>query len=287
MDPRRSWRVLAGPGVAQPDFELLLADAPAHVRVERARPDFARLLARCAVSVSQAGCDAMAGYPAGRSAPRARPLAGGREEEQTIRAEAFAVRGLALVLREDDLTPQALAEAITTALARDKPDSGALDLGGAAATVRAVERAVADRHAIDAAWDRLQAALSDLNQSGKTLRLWWRDDDAVEPSPALERLLALAARHKTPLALAVIPALARQTLAQRLAAETAVAVLVHGWSHADHVRPQGPRPANSAIRTQPSPWPSLRPGWRACVASSAQRRQDPCWRRPGTASTAL
>lgn len=61
--------------------------------------------------------------------------------------------------------------------------------------------------------------------------LWWRDDDAIEPTPRLERLIALAA--EMPLALAVIPALARPELAEALADLPRVAVLQHGWQHAN------------------------------------------------------
>ena len=62
--------------------------------------------------------------------------------------------------------------------------------------------------------------------------MWWRDDDAVRPTPALDRLLALAA--DLPLALAVIPEQAAGVLAQRLAHCPGVQVLQHGWRHANH-----------------------------------------------------
>ena len=41
---------------------------------------------------------------------------------------------------------------------------------------------------------------------GLTATLWWRDDDAIAPTPALDRLLDAAG--PVPLTLAVIPALA-------------------------------------------------------------------------------
>jgi hypothetical protein len=62
--------------------------------------------------------------------------------------------------------------------------------------------------------------------------LWWRDDDAVHPTPALDRLLALAAG--VPLALAVIPGRAIAPLAQRLHSCPGLRVLQHGWMHANH-----------------------------------------------------
>ncbi|MBS0560749.1 MAG: polysaccharide deacetylase [Proteobacteria bacterium] len=71
-------------------------------------------------------------------------------------------------------------------------------------------------------------------------RFWWRDDDAVAPSAALDRLLALRERLRIPLALAVIPAEADPALAARIAPEEAVRVLVHGWTHRNHAQPGAP-----------------------------------------------
>lgn len=77
-------------------------------------------------------------------------------------------------------------------------------------------------------------ALDHAAAAGTPVSLWWRDDDAVAPSPALDRLLALAASHKVPLALAVIPAAAERALADRLADNGETVVLQHGWAHTNH-----------------------------------------------------
>jgi hypothetical protein len=61
--------------------------------------------------------------------------------------------------------------------------------------------------------------------------LWWRDDDATAPSPALDRLLGLS---EAPLALAAIPAFAGPELAGHLAGHRRVAVLQHGFAHVNH-----------------------------------------------------
>ena len=66
-------------------------------------------------------------------------------------------------------------------------------------------------------WSDLTQELDAWTADGRRATLWWRDDDAAEPDAALERLLALAATHGLPLALAVIPARATRALAQRLA----------------------------------------------------------------------
>jgi hypothetical protein len=69
--------------------------------------------------------------------------------------------------------------------------------------------------------------------AGGRVAAWWRDDDAVTVTPALERLLALRGRLQVPLSLAVIPAQAEEVLADRLAGEPEVGVLQHGFAHAN------------------------------------------------------
>lgn len=85
-----------------------------------------------------------------------------------------------------------------------------------------------------AAWAQLEQALSRWTQAGRVADFWLRDDDAVEPSPALERLLELGDRHAVPMTLAVIPARAGAALAERLADAPLVTVALHGWSHQNH-----------------------------------------------------
>lgn len=63
--------------------------------------------------------------------------------------------------------------------------------------------------------------------------LWWRDDDAAAPVPALDRLASLAREHEVTVGLAVIPALAQPYLAPWLESVRAE-VLQHGWAHRSH-----------------------------------------------------
>ncbi len=77
-------------------------------------------------------------------------------------------------------------------------------------------------------WEEFFAEL-DLWPAGKAT-FWWRDDDATVPSPRFDRLLALS---NQPLALAIVPAHMRVTLAERLGGSL-VDVLQHGFSHDNH-----------------------------------------------------
>jgi hypothetical protein len=83
-------------------------------------------------------------------------------------------------------------------------------------------------------WRALADELDRWAESGRSATFWWRDDDAIEPTPALERLLDLREDNAVPLALAVIPAKARPSLTAVKAGVTEVAVLQHGYAHANH-----------------------------------------------------
>jgi hypothetical protein len=86
----------------------------------------------------------------------------------------------------------------------------------------------------DEIWQPLAAELARWRQAGRVTDFWLRDDDAIEPTAALDRLLALTASHAVPVALAVIPAHTGAPLAERLVREGHVTVAVHGWSHGNH-----------------------------------------------------
>lgn len=86
-------------------------------------------------------------------------------------------------------------------------------------------------------WQALQDEAARWQEAGRTAELWWRDDDAADAGPALDRLLALHRQTGTPLSLAVVPAHATAVLADRLAAEPGVDLLQHGYAHVNHAAP--------------------------------------------------
>ncbi|MGX1308433.1 hypothetical protein AB7M35_003191 [Amorphus suaedae] len=88
---------------------------------------------------------------------------------------------------------------------------------------------------------RIGQMLDAVAADDRTVAFWWRDDDAVVPSPALDRLLTLADAHAVPLALAVIAAGAERALGDRLEPTGDVVVLQHGWAHANHAA-EGEKP---------------------------------------------
>ena len=84
----------------------------------------------------------------------------------------------------------------------------------------------------------LRETLDRMAETGDKIRLWLRDDDAVEPSGALDRLLELTAARTVPTTLAVIPEHTGAALAHRLETAPQVSVAVHGWSHRNYA-PEG------------------------------------------------
>ncbi len=125
-------------------------------------------------------------------------------------------------------------------------------------------RALTDAHD-GAAWERLRAELDRWPPGSATL--WWRDDDAGVAGPAFARLLALAAAHATPLALAVVPAWLDETVAAQIRVAPAdVHVLQHGYAHRNH-EPPGP----DGARGKPAELGAARPVAAALAELAAGR----------------
>ncbi|MCJ2093555.1 polysaccharide deacetylase family protein, partial [Methylobacterium sp. J-072] len=92
----------------------------------------------------------------------------------------------------------------------------------------------------------LRKTLDEVAARGQRVPFWWRDDDAVAASPALDRLLDLAEAHAVPLLLAAIPARIEPSLGDRLVSAHRVSVAVHGLAHHNHA-PPGEKPAEFGV----------------------------------------
>ncbi|NRP22267.1 hypothetical protein LPJGGPFB_05526 [Ensifer adhaerens] len=87
---------------------------------------------------------------------------------------------------------------------------------------------------VDADWHLLIDELDRVQARERQIDFWLRDDDAVEPTAPLDRLLSLAASHAVPLTLAVPPAPATEALARHLSGRADIGVAAHGWAHRNH-----------------------------------------------------
>jgi len=139
-------------------------------------------------------------------------------------------------------------------------------------------------------WAALDDELARWREGGREVEVWWRDDDAADVGPALERLLDVRRTADVPLALAIVPAHATAALAARLAGEPGIDLLQHGYAHVNHApsgekkcelglhRPAmvvlgdlgtgwlamerlfGTRPPSGPLRVLVPPWNRLAPG---------------------------
>jgi predicted glycosyltransferase len=139
-----SWRILVGNGVTADEFDALRLQAASGARastiiIERARPDFPALLARCAVSISMAGYNTMLDLVRAKCPAIVVPFDAGQETEQAMRAEAWAAAGLLDVLKADALHPEAILLAIHRARGQARSTSPKLDLNGVARSVSYVK----------------------------------------------------------------------------------------------------------------------------------------------------
>jgi hypothetical protein len=133
---------------------------------------------------------------------------------------------------------------------------------------------------VTATWEDLGLELDAWHADERVAALWWRDDDAAEPTPALDTLIDLAA--EVPLALAVIPGRAVDGLADRLAHCSRIGILQHGWQHVNHALP-GEKKSELGVQRPPATiLGELAAGWRRLVALFGARAAPvltPPWNR--------
>ncbi|MBX9876533.1 MAG: glycosyl transferase family 28 [Thermoleophilia bacterium] len=248
LRPDLGWHILAGHGIPEVTF-CALRDALPDGIVTRARPDYRALLARAALSVSPCGYNTAVDLMVTGTRAVLVPFEEGRETEQRMRAERLAERGRARIVRETELSPSRLRDEVLRGLADSIACDDPVDIAGVVGAVSIIETLA--RQARPAApalqarrpdWRPLRAALDRAADGGRSVPIWWRDDDAVAASPALDRLLRLSETFAVPILIAAIPAGTEPSLDQCLVAAPLARAAVHGLSHADHA-PAGSKPA--------------------------------------------
>jgi hypothetical protein len=129
-------------------------------------------------------------------------------------------------------------------------------------------------------WEELKDELDAWGARGRPATFWWRDDDAMRATPALETLLLLGRRTATPLAVAVIPEPAEPGLYERLQRAGDVAVLQHGYAHRNHA-PAGAKKAEfGPHRPLAAMLAELSDGWRRInLSGRALPALVPPWNR--------
>jgi len=91
-------------------------------------------------------------------------------------------------------------------------------------------------------WLDLMEELDEWRSEGLRAQLWWRDDDAVACTPALDRLLDMSQTYAVFVGVAVIPEKAEAELASELTRRPFVSVLQHGIAHTNNAEPDNSGP---------------------------------------------
>jgi hypothetical protein len=132
-------------------------------------------------------------------------------------------------------------------------------------------------------WDTLARECDAWAAAGRHATWWWRDDDAVAPTPALETLIAL---EPGAVALAVIPSRMRPELAGFFRDHPGVTALQHGFAHVNHARADERKSELPDSRDRDSTWSDLAEGTRLLTAALGARALPvltPPWNRAGDA----
>lgn len=137
------WRLLVGGNAPDGQLQALQSTAPEGIVAEAARPDFPQMLFNCACSVSQGGYNTVMDILQARAVSQTPavivPFATVREQEQTLRAQALARAGIAVILSEQDLSAASLAASIDRAISQKNMPRHLPDLDGGPATARLLQ----------------------------------------------------------------------------------------------------------------------------------------------------
>ena len=140
----RTWRVLAGPNITDAGFDRLRSMAGPTAIVERSRSDFAGVLERAFVSISQAGYNTTLDVLASGARPVFVPFTGNGETEQRARGNRLAELNVAIVVDDRTLTPLTLAQAVDGAVTREAWGRWDFASDGAAQTAVLLSRLLDD-----------------------------------------------------------------------------------------------------------------------------------------------
>jgi predicted glycosyltransferase len=124
------WHIVVGSNLSQAEFSKLAASQSDNLTIERNRTDFLQLLSRCAVSVSQAGYNTMMDILLTSTPALVVPFEGHSEQEQLIRAMAFADEKRLTVLREKNLNVLSLLTSIENCDFGYQPHSHSVSMAG-------------------------------------------------------------------------------------------------------------------------------------------------------------
>ena len=83
-------------------------------------------------------------------------------------------------------------------------------------------------------WTKLIAELDLWAKAEITATFWWRDDDAIEATDALDRLIKETTKTQAPLLLASIPLHVKASLFKAISENEQIIIAQHGYAHINH-----------------------------------------------------
>lgn len=130
------WRFLIGPNMTDDQVAQLRSLAGVGCELESIRSDFPQLLSHCRLSISQAGYNTVMDLLVADCPAVLVPFEGAGETEQLQRCRRLADYDRYALVREAELSPQRLAEAVDRAVTADRATGPVIDLDGAEQTAR-------------------------------------------------------------------------------------------------------------------------------------------------------
>lgn len=249
-------RLLAfgGPYLPEAQFaqlQALAANKP-QVTLRPYTAHFRAYMVRADLSVSMAGYNTCMDVAMTGARALMLPFTGGNNDEQTIRAEKLEKMGVVGVIDSDDLHPPRLAEKMAQRL-QAEPAAMTLDINGVENTTAFVANLLARREQPDLPFvlpphrqtrptvlsAELRLALEKLQEAGRRVNIFLRDDDIDEDEETLRHLLDICLSRNTPVNLEIIPGQLTQPGIQLLKSFKStnpelIELDQHGWQHLNH-----------------------------------------------------
>ncbi len=229
-----------------------------NIKLARYTTNFLSHLKHADLSLSMAGYNTCMNILAAGARAIVHPFTGGDNQEQTLRAGKLHELGLVEVVSGQELNPAGLAEKMAQAFGKPKPIAAALDLNGVEKTAAVLNELLNVGQASacpDGARLKsvLRSALSELQEKGQTVNVFFRDDDVDEDEPTLHRLLDLFADFQVPINLEIIPGRLTGPAISLLRGycnshPDLFELNQHGWMHVNH-EPEGRKCEFGASRT--------------------------------------
>lgn len=249
--------VFTGPYLPQEQFDALqiLTQEHPHLSLIRYSPAFLSYLHLADLSISMAGYNTCMNLVATNTKALVLPFKGRGNEEQTIRAKKLEALGIVRIISEDNLKPENLSTLMTDLLNNPTQDTAlSLDMQGATKTASVLETFLEKRRCTRAhrsqsaplstestpEWQReLTNSLNSIQECGKILHLFLRDDDIDSDEDTLRTLWDVTLSRGIPLNLEVIPGNLTPSTIRFLKNlkrinPSLIELDQHGWRHTNH-----------------------------------------------------